>query len=314
MSDSRVQVCEVGPRDGLQILQQVVPTDNKLRLIKGLAAAGVSDIEVGSFVPPKLLPQMADTATVVAEARKIPGLKVTTLVPNAKGAELAFASSVDKVIVPLSASREHSLANVRKEPDAMIDEVRKIVALRQTLPECKTKIVLGIGTAFGCAIQGEVPEKDVVRFAEAAAEAGADAISLGDTVGYANPEQVRRIIRSVQDRVGEKLKECHFHDTRGLALANTVVALDCGIRQFDSSIGGLGGCPFAPGATGNVATEDLVFMLNAMGYQTGISVERLLELRNTVLQSILPGETLWGVVHRAGVPKTYKDAAHLSAA
>jgi hydroxymethylglutaryl-CoA lyase len=313
MRNECVTVCEVGLRDGLQSIATVVPTRDKLRLLKGLVDAGVSEIEVGSFVPPRLLPQMADTPEVVAHVRNLPGVQVTALVPNRKGAELAFASGVHKIIIPPSASQMHSRANVRKTPDEMIAEVVEIVALRQALATCRTLVHVGIGTAFGCAIQGDVPEAEVIRLASAAVDAGADSVGLGDTVGYANPEQVRRVVRAVQDRVGAKLTSCHFHDTRGLALANVVAALDCGIREFDSSLGGLGGCPFAPGATGNVATEDLVFMLNAMGFATGINVGRLIELRQTVLAEALPGEALSGSVHRAGLPKTYAEPRPIAA-
>jgi hydroxymethylglutaryl-CoA lyase len=305
----RVGICEVGLRDGLQSLARVVPTAAKLALLEGLAEAGLSEIEVGSFVPPRLLPQMADTPALVAHALARPGLAVTALVPNLKGAALAFASGVHKIVLPPSASRAHSLANLRKTPDEMMATLAEIVALRAASPGCTTHIRVGIGTAFGCAIQGEVPEREVVALAAAAVAAGADTVALGDTVGYADPAQVRRLARAVQDRIGERLRSCHFHDTRGLALANVIAALDCGIREFDSSLGGVGGCPFAPGATGNVATEDLVFMLNAMGFATGIDVARLLALRNAALRAALPDEPLWGAIHRAGLPKTYRAAA-----
>jgi hydroxymethylglutaryl-CoA lyase len=195
----------------------------------------------------------------------------------------------------------------------MVGQLAEIVALRRATQGCRTLVHLGVGTAFGCAIQGDVPEAEVARLAGAAIDAGADSVGLGDTVGYGNPEQVRRVVGKVRDRIGAKLTSCHFHDTRGLALANVAVALDCGIREFDSSLGGLGGCPFAPGATGNVATEDLVFMLNAMGYETGIHVARLIGIRNTLLQQTLPGEILWGAIHRAGLPKTYMDPGHAAA-
>ena len=309
LNREKVEICDVSLRDGLQSVATVVPTEAKLRILDGLVEAGLTEIEVGSFVPPRLLPQMADTPSVVAHALQRPALKVTALVPNLKGAELAFASGVHKIVLPPSASRMHSLANVRKTPDEMLDEVARIVALRQARGGCTTLIHVGISTAFGCALQGDVPEEEVVRLAVRAVDAGADTVALGDTVGYANPEQVRRLVGAVQDRIGRRLTSCHFHDTRGLALANVVAALDCGIRAFDSSLGGLGGCPFAPGATGNVATEDLAFMLNAMGFETGINVGRLLEARNTALRAALPDETLWGSIHRAGLPKTYTDPA-----
>lgn len=313
MSRQRVRVCEVGLRDGLQSIATIVPTETKRRLLDGLVAAGLAEIEVGSFVPPRLLPQMADTPEVVAHALTKPGLSITALVPNLKGAVLAFSAGVHKIVLPTSASWAHSLANVRKTPNEMIAVVGEIVALRAAMPGCTTRICVGISTAFGCTIQGDVDEAEVVRLAGAAIDAGADTVALADTVGYANPAQVRRLVRAVQDRVGEKLASCHFHDTRGLALANVLAALDCGIREFDGALGGLGGCPFAPGATGNVATEDLAFMLNAMGFETGIDVARLIELRSTVLAAALPDEKLWGAIHRAGLPKTYRAAGRKAA-
>ena len=307
MSD--VTVTEVGLRDGLQAISAILPTELKCEWIRLAYDAGLRSIEAGSFVPPKLLPQMADTAQVVKYALTLPGLNVCALVPNLRGAEAGFASGAHEIVFPLSASAAHSRANIRKTPAEAIEELRRICALRDTLPAAsRPQVIAGISTAFGCTIQGDVPEGDVERMAVAAADAGADAIGLGDTTGYANPAQVRRLYRRLRAVVGERLSGAHFHDTRGLALANVVAALDCGIRDFDSSLAGLGGCPHAPGATGNVATEDLVFKLESMGLDTGIDVQKLVASRE-LLRRALPGEPLYGHIERAGLTKTFRRAA-----
>ena len=262
MQREKVEVVEVGLRDGLQILDRVVPTNDKIAWLTQEYGSGVRRFEVASFVPAKLLPQMADAADVVAAAKRLPGLMVTALVPNLRGAEAAIEAGADILIVPLSASHAHSLANVRNTPEEMVAELARICQLR-TEAGRPVRIEAGIATAFGCTIQGDVPEDEVVRLAEACLDAGADTVGLADTVGYANPAQVRRLFGRV--RAGRRRAPAcaHFHDTRGLGLANVVAALDVGVRSFDASLGGLGGCPHAPGASGNVATEDLVFMLEA---------------------------------------------------
>lgn len=306
---SEVTVTEVGLRDGLQAVAAVMPTEVKCEWIRLAYEAGVRSIEVGSFVPPRLLPQMADTAAVAKYALALPGLHVCALVPNLRGAEAAFAAGVHEVPVPVSASTAHSRANVRKSQEEMVEELRRICALRDQAPSAsRPEVIAGIATAFGCTIQGEVPESEVERMAVACAEAGADSIGLGDTTGYANPAQVRRLFRRLRGVVGDRLQGGHFHDTRGMGLANVVAALDCGIRSFDSSLAGLGGCPHAPGATGNIATEDLVFMLESMGLDTGIDVEKIVRSRQ-LLKDALPGEALYGHIERAGLTKTYRRAA-----
>src|SRR4029079_5309918 len=235
-----IHVCEVGPRDGLQNAKHLMPTEAKKRWISALAAAGVEEIEVGSFVPPKLIPAMADTGDIVAHARTIPGLKVVALAPNVKGFERALAAGAHKVTFPVSASRKHSESNVRMTPEQMVDEVRKCVALR---PPGGPQIEGGVATAFGCTLQGEVPEDDVVRVAAALAEF-CDSVGLADTVGYANPAQVRRLFSRVRTEIGAKLDGAHFHNTRGLGLANALAAWEEGVRSFDSSMAGPGGGPF----------------------------------------------------------------------
>jgi len=300
---AEVLISEVGPRDGLQSVQRTMPTASKCRWIDALHAAGVREIEVGSFVPAKLLPQMADVAEVVRHALTLPGLTVMALVPNLRGARSAIASGVHKITIPVSASAAHSLANVRRTREEMVAEVRGIVALRNEVAPA-VKIEAGISTAFGCTIQGAVPEDDVVWLATQVVEAGVDEAGLSDTTGMANPAQVRRIFNKVRAAIGERTGAAHLHNTRGLGLANCLAAYDVGVRTFDASLGGLGGCPYAPGASGNVVTEDLVFMFEAMGVRTGIDLGRLIAARGP-LQAGLPGEPLYGMTPEAGVPKGF---------
>jgi len=305
-----VLVSEVGPRDGLQSIQPVMPLEAKKAWIAAEAAAGVREIEVGSFVPAKLLPQLADTAEVVTFARTIPGLTVAVLVPNLKGAEAAVGAGAHKITLPLSASETHSLRNLRRTHAQVLEEVRGIVALLRSLPAGqRPRFEGGLSTAFGCTLEGEVPADRVVRLAGQLMEAGCDEVGLSDTTGYANPAQVKDLVRRVRAAVGEHaLAGLHLHNTRGLGLANVMAGLEVGIRTFDSSLGGLGGCPFAPGASGNIVTEDLVFMLEAMGLRTGIDLQKLLEVRR-VLREALPGEALYGFTPDAGLPLGFRPAS-----
>lgn len=300
-----VTVSEVGPRDGLQSIARTMPTEVKQRWIAALAHAGLSEIEVGSFVSPKRLPQMADTAAVVGSARAISGLVVLALVPNLKGAEAAFAAGVDKITMPVSASRQHSLSNIGVTPEQAVDAVRAVRAFRDALPPgYRPEIECGLSTAFGCTFEGAVPEDRVIELAGMLAEAGADSVGLSDTTGMGNPAAVRRLFKRLGAEVGDRAGGAHFHNTRGLGLANVVAALDVGVTTFDSSQGGIGGCPYAPGATGNIVTEDLVFLLEAVGLRTGIDLERLIAARAVVLEG-LPGEALYGQVPEAGLPKGF---------
>ncbi|VVE38015.1 hydroxymethylglutaryl-CoA lyase [Pandoraea soli] len=296
----RVMLREVGMRDGLQSLSSVLPTERKIEWIDAAYAAGLREIEVGSFVPPERLPQLADTPALVAHARTLPGLSVSALVPNLKGAERALACGVDRLLVPLSASHAHSLANLRKTPDDVIAEVGRIRAARDAAG-VKTKIEGGVGTAFGCTLQGVVPEAEVMRCLAALLDVGADDVSLADTVGYAGPGAVSRLFTQARKLAGERLWCGHFHDTRGLALANVIAALGTGVDRFDTSLGGIGGCPHAPGASGNAATEDLAFMLDDMQIATGLDIDALLSLRAR-LTTWLPGETFHGALARVGRP------------
>lgn len=305
-SSGQVLISEVGPRDGLQSVSTTMPTQDKFRWIDALVAAGVREIEVASFVPARLLPQMADAAEVVAYAARIPGLTVMALVPNLRGAEAALRAGVHKLTMPVSASRAHSLANVRKTPEDMVEQVRAIAMLRDELAP-HVKLEAGISTAFGCTLQGLVPEDEVIRLALMCVEAGADESGLSDTVGHANPAQVRRLFRRLRAELGAKAGAAHMHNTRGLGVANCLAAWDEGVRTFDSSLGGLGGCPYAPGASGNVVTEDLVFMFEAMGVRTGIDLEKIIAARQP-LAAGLPGEPLYGMTPDAGLPLGFSQA------
>ena len=302
-----VLISEVGPRDGLQSVRATMPTTDKCKWLDALHAAGLREIEVCSFVPANLLPQMADAAGIVRHALTLPGLTVMALVPNVRGAQAAIAAGVHKLTIPVSASEAHSLANVRKTRVQMIAEVRKIVALRDAAAP-GVKVEAGISTAFGCTIQGEVKADDVVWLASEVIRAGADESGLSDTTGMANPAQTRRLFTRVRAAIGDKTGAAHMHNTRGLGLANCLAAYDVGVRTFDSSLGGLGGCPYAPGASGNVVTEDLVFMFEAMGVRTGIDLDRLLAAREP-LRAGLPGEPLYGMTPEAGLPKGWTHGA-----
>jgi len=306
MSDIDILISEVGPRDGLQSIESIMPTAAKQAWIAAEAAAGVPEIEVGSFVPPKLLPQLADTAEIVAYARTLPGLAVAALVPNFKGAENAVRAGAHKITLPLSVSETHSQANLKKTHAQVYDEVRKITELLDTLPaEQRPDFEGGLSTAFGCTLEGAIDERQVVEAAVQLIELGCDEVGLSDTTGYANPTQLRRLIKLVRAEVGDdKLQGVHLHNTRGLGLANTLAALEEGITTVDASLGGLGGCPFAPGASGNIVTEDLVFMLDSMGLKTGIDLDRLLQVRDIVMAA-LPDEEMYGFTPEAGLPKGY---------
>ncbi len=306
MTEIDILISEVGPRDGLQSIQTIMPTAAKKAWVAAEAAAGVQEIEVGSFVPPKLLPQMADTAEIVTYARTIPGLTVAALVPNLKGAENAIRAGAHKISLPLSVSETHSKANLRKTHQQVLDEVRAIVALLNSLPPDQRPGFEGsLSTAFGCTLEGPVPATKVTEMARKLIEAGCDEVGLSDTTGMANPRQLQHLIRLVRSEVGaDKLTGVHLHNTRGLGLANILAALDEGITTVDSSLGGLGGCPYAPGASGNIVTEDLAFMLDSMGIRTGVDLEKLIAGRN-IVTGALPDEPMYGFTPDAGLPKGY---------
>ena len=304
-----IEISEVGPRDGLQSIDPIMATEDKKAWISALAAAGIPEIEVGSFVPPKLLPQLADTAEIVTHARTIPGLQVAVLVPNLRGAQDALAVRPHKMTIPLSVSETHSLKNLRKTHEQVLEDVRGIRAAIDALPEDERPHFEGsLSTAFGCTIEGEVPEAKVMEMAEKLIANGCDEVGLSDTTGFASPRQIRTYTRHIHELLGrDKLTGVHLHNTRGQGLANVMAALDVGLTTVDASMGGIGGCPFAPGASGNIVTEDLVFLLESMGLQTGINFEKLFEARR-VLAEALPDTPLYGFTPDAGLPKGFVPA------
>ena len=308
MGERAILVSEVGLRDGLQSIQSIVPTHVKMEWISAEAAAGVREIEVGSFVPAKVLPQLADTAELVRFAATIPGLTVAVLVPNLHGARAAIAAGAHKITLPCSVSETHSLRNLRRTHAQVISEARAIGELLHATPAAQRPHFEGsLSTAFGCTLEGEVPIDRVVSLAEQLMQAGCDEVGLADTSGYANPASVHSLIRNVRAAVGnDALRGIHLHNTRGLGLANVLAALDEGITTFDSSLAGLGGCPFAPGASGNVVTEDMCFMLSAMGLDTGIDLEALFDVRK-ILAAALPEEALYGFSTLAGLPLGFRS-------
>ncbi len=299
-------VREVGLRDGLQSISRVLPTAQKIEWIRDAYAAGQREIEVGSFVPARLLPQLADTDQLVAFAKTLPRLCVSVLVPNLKGAERAIECGADLMLLPLSASRAHSLANLRKSPEDVVAEVARIRDLRNAKAS-KCLIEVGISTAFGCTLQGKVESAEVLRLLRAVLDAGVDRVGLADTVGYADPSMVKSLFEQALPIAGDRLNCGHFHDTRGLGMANVYAAWQTGITRFDACLAGIGGCPHAPGASGNVSTEDVVYMFASMGVSTGQDFDRLLALRAKVAHW-LEGEALHGSLWRAGLPKTMLTA------
>lgn len=298
-----ILVSEVGPRDGLQSISAIMPTAAKKSWILAESAAGVREIEVGSFVPPKLLPQLADTAEIVAYAKTIPDLTVAVLVPNRRGADDAIAAGADKITLPLSVSESHSLANLRRTHDQVIEDAAAIAKAIAALPEGSRPHFEGsLSTVFGCTIEGSIPEAQILKLAERLMAAGCDEVGLSDTTGYADPKAVRDMVKAVRGAVGDDaVTGIHLHNTRGLGLANVLAALEAGLDTVDSSLGGIGGCPFAPGASGNIVTEDLVFMLQAMGLKTGIDLDKLLAVRD-IVRDALPEEELYGFTPDAGLP------------
>ena len=314
MQQVDVIVREVGLRDGLQIHPTFMATDRKIAWIEAEAAAGVAEIEVTSYVPPKLIPQFTDAEEVTRHALTVAGLTVAALIPNSRGAERGLVLGVHKLNFVMSVSRTHNLKNVRREREESVADFRKIVEMVRALPEGRRpKVVGGLSTALGCSYEGRVPVADVVRYAVQLAEAGADEVMVADTVGYADPVQVRTVFKAVMAELGALPVSAHFHDTRGTGLANISAALDCGVRRFDASLAGLGGCPFAPGASGNIVMDDLCFMLDSMGLRTGVDLEKLLQVRS-IVHAALPDIEMHGALARAGLPRNYVRAGEQRAA
>ncbi|MCS0496056.1 hydroxymethylglutaryl-CoA lyase [Ancylobacter sp. MQZ15Z-1] len=291
----RVHIQEVVTRDGLQIEPRFLPTQEKIALIDALSLTGVSKIEVTSFVSPRAVPNLADAREVAGAIKRRPGVTYVALVPNLRGAQEALAANMDELNLVMSVSETHNLANMRMTPAQSLEAFRTIVDAARGTPAALNG---SIATAFGCPFEGIQPEDKVLRLAEAYLALGLDSVTLADTTGMGNPRQVASLVGAFRRRFGSVPLTLHFHNTRGMGLANVLAALDAGADRFDASLGGLGGCPFAPGATGNISTEDLVHMLDEMGVATGVDLGRLIELARGL--PALLGHDIPGQVAKAG--------------
>jgi hydroxymethylglutaryl-CoA lyase len=296
----RVTICEVGTRDGFQIEPDFIPTDQKIEVVNLLSAAGLPRIEVTSFVHPKAVPQLRDAEDVMARIKRRPGTRYAALVPNEKGAVRAIDTRVDAIHTVLSASESHNLANVNM---TIAESLDKLGAVLRVASAAKVHVGCGISTSFGCPFEGDVPLPQLERVVTRLVDMGARAVGLADTTGMANPRQVARVLEHLIPRFPGVEWTLHTHDTRAMAIPNILAAMEHGVTNFDASIGGLGGCPFAPGASGNVCTEDLVHCLHAMGVQTGIDLDRLVGVSRRVQEIV--GRALPGQIVKAG-PSTRK--------
>ena len=288
--DRFVLVTEVGTRDGFQSEARFIPTEAKADLINRMIAAGVRSVEATSFVSPRAVPQMADAAEVMARIERRPGVRLTALVPNARGAERAAAAKVDMMASFVSASETHCQANLNKSIDAALADFVEFAPIAQ-----RFGIALrgAVACAFGCPFEGEVKLANVLKIIETYVRHGARHITLGDTTGMATPPVVTRTVEAIRERFPETVVALHFHNTRGIGLANVMNGLALGVREYESSFAGLGGCPFAPGATGNICTEDLVYLLHECGWDTGIDLDALAAVARDVQQLMerdLPGQ------------------------
>jgi hydroxymethylglutaryl-CoA lyase len=298
---SRVSLREVGLRDGLQLVKTFPSTEAKKRWIRDEYAAGVRHFEVGSFLPAKTFPQFADVREMVETVATLPGAHGVVLALNERGVNEALASRVAEIASVVSATEEHSQANANRSREAAIANVKRLCELRDASAH-RPIVHAAISMALGCSISGEVDPNEVLRLVEKCFEAGVDVVGIADTVGYAGPKQVGDLTWAAVRLAGSKPICVHLHDTRGMGIANAAAALDAGARILDGSLGGLGGCPFAPGATGNVVFEDLVFLCESKGFATGIDIDRLIAAR-TILRSEMPNEPLYGGLARAGLPR-----------
>jgi hydroxymethylglutaryl-CoA lyase len=298
---NRITLREVGLRDGLQLVKSFPSTEAKQRWVREEYAAGVRHFEVGSFLPAKTFPQFADVRDIVQQVASLPGGHGVALVLNERGANEALAAGVPEIASVVSATEEHSQANANRSREAAIANVRRLCELRDASTH-KPIVHAAISMALGCSIAGPVDPNEVLRLVEKCFEAGVDAVGIADTVGYAGPKQVGDLTRAAVKLAGDKPICVHLHDTRGMGIANASAALDEGARILDGSLGGLGGCPFAPGATGNVVFEDLVFLCDSKGFVTGIDIEKLVEVR-AILRAEMPNEALYGGLARAGLPR-----------
>ena len=310
-----IEVREVGLRDGIQNIKTIVPTELKLAWIRAEVAAGVRDIEVCSFVPAKILPQFADAEEVTRAALQVPGLTVAALMPNLKGAERGAALGVHRLDYVVSVSESHNMNNVRRSTADSLADLQRIADFLKTIPAGKRpRLFCGLATSFGCTLEGNVPHDRVVQFAEKVAAIGVDEMALADTVGFANPNAIRTLVKRVRGVIGDRIVlALHLHDTRGLGIANVSAGIDVGVRHFDASLCGLGGCPWAPGATGNIVTEDVVFLAESLGFITGIDLDKLVKARE-IVQKALPNEALYGQLAKAGLPKGFVYAESRRAA
>lgn len=303
----RVTLREVGLRDGLQLVKSFPSTETKRQWIEAEYAAGVRNFEVGSFLPAAKFPQFADVLDMIATVDALPGAHPAALVLNMRGAQNALASGVAELGCVLSATEAHSQANAHRSRDAAIEDLRQICVMRDVSAH-RPLVSVGISMAFGCSLAGAVDPDEVMRLVERVFEAGVDSVGLADTVGFAGPKQVHDLTARVVRLAGAAPVLVHLHDTRGMGIANASAALDAGARALDGSLGGLGGCPFAPGATGNVVFEDLVFLCESKGFATGIDIDRLVAVR-AIVQGAMPDETLYGALARAGLPRRLAGAA-----
>ena len=291
----RIYFNEVAPRDGFQIEPEFIPTDTKVALVDAMSECGYAKIEVTSFTSPKAIPMLRDAEEVMGRIRRVAGVEYTVLVPNLRGAERALESRADELNLVMSTSETHNLANLRMPRDksfAGLEEVIRVVGGR-------TPVNVSLSTAFGCPMEGEVPQEEVLRWAERFAALGVRGVTICDTTGMAHPAQVSRMVDALRQRLaGRQQLTLHFHNTRGMGLANVLAAVQGGIDRFDGSLGGLGGCPYAPGASGNISSEDAVHMLDAMGYDTGMDVDKMLALARQM--PAIVGHEVPGQVAKAG--------------
>ena len=300
-----IQIREVGLRDGLQLSKTKLSSEIKIKWCSLQSQAGFKEIEVTSFVPPSVLPQFSDASKIVYASNKINNLIPSVLVPNLKGALIALDNNSKKINFVLSASEMHNRSNVNSTIEKSLSMFKDFVRERNIRGlKNKVQISAAIATSFGCSIQGDVKKKNVIKICEKLLEMGAEELNIADTVGYANPNQVKEIFKSL-NKISKNIPlAAHFHDTRGMGLANVISAIDEGVKRFDASLGGLGGCPYAPGASGNIATEDCVYMIESMGFSTGIDLKKLLKLRKS-LKEWMKNDILYGNLLTSGFAKTF---------
>ena len=286
---TRIYFNEVVTRDGFQIEPEFIPTDDKIALIDALSQCGYAKIEATSFTSPKAIPMLRDAEEVMGRIQRVPGVEYTVLVPNLRGAERALESRADELNLVMSTSETHNLANLRMGREKSFEALAAVVKH----VDGRTPINVSLSTCFGCPMEGDVPAAEVMRFAQRFADLGVRGLTICDTTGMAHPAQVKALVETLQQALPHTELTLHFHNTRGMGLANVLAAAQSGIIRFDGSLGGLGGCPYAPGASGNICSEDAIHMLDAMGFDTGIDIDRLLQVARalpTVVGHAVPGQ------------------------